>query len=352
MLRKFSLTIGALLLAILLIVAGLLLWQRSSTPVPPRLTEAVTSLKGKLRHPAALIEGGADAAADADEPVHFVAFGDSGKGCARPSDGQCRVAAAIERICAARGCDFALMLGDNIYDSGVTSADDPQFRSKFELPYARLDFPFYVALGNHDYGTGGAGLDFAKGENEVAYTAKSKKWKMPARVFHVAVANLELVALDTQQVLLGNDAQQREDVKAWLAASTATWKIVFGHHPYLSNGPHGNAGNYDGLGFLPGVIPAAGKNVRSFMSEVVCGASDLYLAGHDHSRQWMRDACKTTELVVSGGGAAPTHLVGENPTRFQRSTVGFLFVSIRGRHLTAQFIDDRGEVEFERQLDK
>jgi len=83
----------------------------------------------------------------------FVALGDSGRGSAD----QWNIAHAMEAFCRQRGCDFALLLGDNIYDSGASSESDPQFQSKFEQPYAGLHFPFYPVLGNHDYGAGGAG---------------------------------------------------------------------------------------------------------------------------------------------------------------------------------------------------
>jgi len=83
----------------------------------------------------------------------FVALGDTGRGSAD----QWNVAHAMEAFCRQRGCDFALLLGDNIYDSGASSESDPQFQSKFEQPYAGLHFPFYPVLGNHDYGAGGAG---------------------------------------------------------------------------------------------------------------------------------------------------------------------------------------------------
>ena len=33
----------------------------------------------------------------------------------------------------------------------------------------------------------------------------------------------------------------------WAGGSTGTWRIAYGHHPYLSNGPHGNAGMYEGF---------------------------------------------------------------------------------------------------------
>src|SRR6185503_5688881 len=64
--------------------------------------------------------------------VRFAAMGDTGKG----NDGQKQVASAIEAKCAQSGCDFVQLLGDNIYESGATSVDDPEWQLKFEQPYA------------------------------------------------------------------------------------------------------------------------------------------------------------------------------------------------------------------------
>ncbi|MCS6911943.1 MAG: metallophosphoesterase [Myxococcales bacterium] len=283
--------------------------------------------------------------APAEPVVRFVALGDTGKG----NQGQRDVAAAIRRKCELSGCDFALLLGDNIYNSGVRSADDDQFRTKFEEPYAMLSFPFYVVLGNHDYGAEGAGSEFGKGAYQVEYTRRSTKWRMPAAHYHFVDKHVAFFALDTNLQMWGLAEQQKKDVRGWLAASTATWKIAFGHHPYLSNGRHGNAGSYDNVPFIP---IANGQGVKEFMEQVICGQVDLYLSGHDHSRQWLVPTCRGTELVVSGAGASTTDLPGRNASRFQASTLGFLYVRIQGRTLTAEFLDAAGTVEFTRQLTK
>ncbi len=65
----------------------------------------------------------------------------------------------MAKKCATDGCDFVQLLGDNIYDSGVGSTSDALWQSNFELPYAELDLPFWVVLGNHDYGGDGAGTE-------------------------------------------------------------------------------------------------------------------------------------------------------------------------------------------------
>ena len=73
-----------------------------------------------------------------DVPVRFVAMGDGGEGNMR----QFQVATVIENVCNAHGgCDFALYLGDNIYDSGVDSAMDEQFQTKFEPELSVLRHP-------------------------------------------------------------------------------------------------------------------------------------------------------------------------------------------------------------------
>jgi len=289
--------------------------------------------------------GGDDAeCAVGSATVRVVAVGDVGQGNA----GQLAVAQAIATKCATDGCDFVQLLGDNIYPSGVTSTDDPQWQSKFEIPYASVSLPFFAVLGNHDYGGNGAGNEFGKGQNEIDYTAVSTKWNLPAAYYRRTWSNVELFGLDTNMQVYGMDAAQRADVAIWLAESamdsSITWRIALGHHPYLSNGPHGNAGSYDG--------GSGGAGVQSFMEDLVCGNVDLYLAGHDHSLQWITPTCAGTELAVSGSGASGTTLPGANPTRFQSVGLGFLYVVVDGGTLTAQFVDTSGVTLFSRTLVK
>src|SRR5688572_5291897 len=120
-------------------------------------------------------DGSGSGSADTAKRVKFIAIGDSGKGNTAQRD----VAIRIRDLCAARGCDFVLMLGDNIYDAGVDSLDDPQWQTKFEEPYRDIDLPFYVALGNHDYGgklvvdLPSIGNEWELGQLEVDYTQVS-----------------------------------------------------------------------------------------------------------------------------------------------------------------------------------
>lgn len=274
--------------------------------------------------------------------VRFVAFGDAGTG----ERDQYKVAAAMAQVCAARGCDFGVALGDNIYNAGASSPQDPQFESKFERPYANLTFPVYLVLGNHDNGdpgrtpASGLGPWYETGNNQVAYSQRtdrtSDRWNMPARHYNVTFDGLvDLLALDTNTLVyrdlpvppdLEAKVQAQGDwVEAALASSKSPWRIAIGHHPYISNGPHGNAGAYDGRAGVPGL---SGDYLKEFFEGHLCGKVDLYLAGHDHDLEWLEPvaSCGATVFIVSGGGGAATYpLTGSNAARFEQQTHGFFW---------------------------
>ena len=330
-------------------------------------------------------DAGSDQGTTAPLEVRFVAIGDTGEG----NDSQHAVADAIEAKCAADGCDFAVMLGDNVYDAGVDSIVDDQWFSKFEEPYENLDFPFYAVLGNHDnggllseiFGTtfDGSGAEFDKGDIQVAYTQHSDKWTMPARVYDFVAGPAHFFALDTNDMMWApaideakdrSDAQ-RADLPPLMDNSESPWIIVLGHHPYISNGAHGNAGTYEGLDedvlslaeaipFLGSVLDAVGdvaigKEVKEALEDILCNRVDLYMSGHDHTRQWFEPlaSCPGVHFIVSGAGSKTKSLQGSNPAAYaDGETPGFLWVEIIGNQLRAEFIDVDGTVSFATELTK
>lgn len=277
--------------------------------------------------------------------LRFIAVGDVGTG----SPDQYRVADAMKNKCENDGCDFVLLLGDNVYNDGVVSLLDTQFQTKFEQPYQDLDVPFYVALGNHDYGGNGVGYEYEKSLFQIDYTGVSSKWKMPRHYYQFVEGNATFIALDTNGQMYGVDDKQRQEVSEWIAQSDSDWIIAFGHHPYKSNGPHGNAGKYEGISGFP---IFSGDDIKSFAEDIWCAKADIYLSGHDHSRQWLDISCDGTALVISGAGATTTELPGDNAYLYQASTLGFLYVVIEGKTLKAQFLDSQGKVDFSQQIIK
>ncbi len=306
--------------------------------------------------------------ADAGRPpgdVRFVVMGDTGEG----NTAQREVAVAIRDLCAAEGCDFALLLGDNFYDSGVDSVDDPQWRTKFEEPYRDVPLVFYAVLGNHDYGgslfgleQGGLGNEFERGAVEVAYSSRSERWEMPATHYTLRFGDVGIIALDTNSILW-NDTTYG-DQRAWYAEALrdmegARWVLLAGHHPYRSNGRHGNAGSYESIEVggveVPNPLPILnGGNVRRFFEEVVCGTVDAYFAGHDHNRQMIDEpgALCGAHLFVSGAGAKTTGFESTlNRTIFADDTTeGFIYVVIEGDVMRVRFVDRMGRAELEQMV--
>lgn len=283
--------------------------------------------------------------------VRFVAMGDGGEGNAA----QYAVADAVAAVCAAKddehgpGCDFVLYLGDNFYDDGVESVEDEQFQTKFELPYAELDLPFYVVLGNHDYGE--LGVWKRKGSYEVEYSSHSDKWTMPDVFYSFTHGHARFIGLDTNRILfedLWGNSGQDSWIQTVLADTTPTWNIAFGHHPYISNGQHGNAGAYEGHAWLP---VANGASIKTFVEAHVCGKVDLYLSGHDHNRQWLEPTCGT-EFIVTGAAAKTTRLQNRgNPVFFEDDTIeGFVWVELLDNRLTGEIWDRNGRLDLRRTL--
>lgn len=275
--------------------------------------------------------------------IRFVAIGDTGTA----SEDQYAVAAALQNKCGEDGCDFGVLLGDNFYNTGVTDVNDPQFESKFQIPYGGMTFPWYITLGNHDYGGDGAGYQFDRGAVQVAYSELHSNFLLPAEYYSWEEGPAMFLGLGTNLIFWNQAgagiAEQGAYFTNVLNGATTPWRIALGHHPYRSNGPHGNAGNYEGLSWLPIVN---GANVKQFFDETICGKVDLYLSGHDHSRQILpaTPECDTT-LVVSGAGAKVTDLPGTNPTDFQRATIGFTYVVVTEDRITIEMLDGAGQVE-------
>lgn len=291
--------------------------------------------------------------------VRFIAIGDTGTG----SDGQYKVAKAVEKVCASKGCDFALGLGDNIYESGVDSVDDEQWLEKFEKPYENLDFPFYMTLGNHDnsYFAGG-GLTNRKGEFQVDYHYKkdrfSDKWNMPARYYHFSAPLndkqplVDFFSLDSNPLAALSDLNHKywqlpykKKHAKWFDEKIKTtlgkWKIAFAHHPYMSNGRHGNAGLYD-------YVAGLGSVYKDFLEQEVCNRVDVIIAGHDHDMQWLRPVqpCGKTFHIVSGAGAKTRSF--SNPDRNQSywqadETLGFFYIEIEGDEFRGTAYQVNGE---------
>lgn len=262
--------------------------------------------------------------------TRFFGLGDSGTG----SPHQHRVGSAIRDKCAAAGCDFGILLGDNFYPDGVESAEDPQSSTKFEQPYADLlaaGIPFRAVLGNHDYADG---RDFSRGAHQIAYGQGHPLWLMPATHYVFEDARALFVALDTTALDAGRpraEAEQARMVEQAAAANSRPWLIAVGHHPFASNGTNGNARG----------------RLERFLSSQICPRADLYLSGHDHNLQVLSvPSCRALLAISGGGGYATYALPGGQAALFQSQALGFAYVSVEATRLTVELVGADGQTLF------
>jgi 3',5'-cyclic AMP phosphodiesterase CpdA len=283
-----------------------------------------------------------DEGGSARTDLRFIALGDQGTGNAD----QKAVAVAMKERIASSGCDFIVLLGDNFYPSGVSSVSDPQWITAYEEIYGVLGLPVYAVLGNHDYGGGGGTVD-AAGANEIAYVGTSGTWHMPAAWYTFDLGPARFIATDTNWITMHpTDLGQSADVAYWLA-SVSGWKIVFGHHPWVSNGAHGNAGTYDGH-TADSAPELNGSRLATFFDTVIQEQADLYLCGHDHDLEVFASPGGKTLHVVSGGGGAGLYTLGSaNTALFEKASLGFAYVIIDGSSLRLQLFDSAGALLFE-----
>lgn len=280
----------------------------------------------------------------------FVAVGDTGTG----NTNQLAVAQSMHDRLTATGASFVVLLGDNFYPSGVTSTTDPQWQTKFENVYGNWGVPVYAVNGNHDYG-GPTGATDSAGQIEIDYTtAATTEWTMPDKSWSWTATDISFLAIDSNWIKM-HAASYGESVRLAGIADAAMgsgekWKIVFGHHPYFSNGAHGNAGNFDGK-TTPDTL--SGSVFRDFMDTHVMGAADLYLCGHDHGMQVLPSGTWKTLLCVSGGGSGGLTTIGfRNPLYFGSSQFGFAWVGISNKYLVVEMYSKGGTLLYRHILSK
>lgn len=280
------------------------------------------------------------------EQARFVAFGDAGNGKALG------LAKSIAAVCAERGCDFVLYLGDTGYPDGYTSPDDPDFETHFTIPFAPVELPFFVVMGNHDYGGyRGAGNHWDRAAVMEALAVRSPKWHFPAPAYVFDAGGARFVGLDTNRILWGFDDEESRWIGGVVDAAPGP-VIAFGHHPYRSVGRHGDAGSYDGLGRvanLPGFRVAAGTHFARFVDEHLCGTAAVYIGAHDHDREWMTPACGMEVLVSGGGGeTAPLDRPNDPSALFASDEPGFLYARVTSEEFDGTFYDAGGRASFQR----
>jgi hypothetical protein len=273
--------------------------------------------------------------------VRFAAVGDVGVSGVV----QATVAAGVTRACDGR-CDFVLLLGDNLYEEGVADDDDAARLACLVSRYPTKRK--YMVLGNHDYIITSPELERAR--NELQWIRDDMGQKRPTgaagryHFYRFRAGPARFVGLDTNFLVRGRIDSSYLDLSRWLGRLRPMkdeWVIVFGHHPYVSNGPHGDAGTYRESGFQLWPAPF----FQHFMNQQVIARADLYIAGHDHNLQFFSRANGYNTAQLLSGSGAKCNPRGDRATEradMERYGHGFALVEVSRERMVVSFHDYRG----------
>lgn len=271
--------------------------------------------------------------------LNFLVIGDWGRG---GDFLQKETAATLNNVAKKIDPSFFVSTGDNFYENGVASVDDPQWWQSFENVYTggALFKEWFAVLGNHDY----------KGNTlaQIEYSKKSRRWKMPnyyysfERTIPSTNTKILFIFLDTNQFEKGYykrpeaypDIQKQNPQKqiAWLdsllANSKADWKFVIGHqHVYTG-------------GIRKDNKSATGEVLKPILEKYNV---DAYICGHEHDLQHLKAEGKT-QYFISGAGSELRETGSIQYTKFAKSVNGFMAFSVGEKETLVQVIDYKGNV--------
>ena len=249
-----------------------------------------------------------------NRPVRVLAFGDFGTGDER----QAQAAEAMHRHHSTNPFHFGITLGDNFLPSGINDPDDARWTTLWEEPYGELNIPFFASLGNHDF------HDFGSPQAEIAYSSKSPTWNLPAPNYSFRAGHAEFFVLETNVLF---DTQI-----AWLEQSlrnsSATWKIVYGHHPIYSSA---RSGNVEPNNLIDRLLPVLVEN-----------GANMYLNGHDHAFEEWSSQGGVRLFTLGTGGSPLTNIEPDQRALFRTNEHGFSVIEYDEESLTITFRDVNG----------
>jgi len=259
-------------------------------------------------------------------PLRFAVIGDYGSGSQDEAD--------VANLVKSWNPDLVITTGDNNYPDGSDMTIDDnigQFYHQFIYPYqgaygegADIN-RFFPSLGNHDWYTlDGAGMPYPY----LDYFKLPQRESGNERYYDFEWGPVHFFALDGdwhEPDGVGRSSVQAAWLQSRLAESTATWKIVYAHHPPYSSGKHGS------IDWMRWPFAEWGATA--------------YLAGHDHLYE---------RLVIDGFPYFINGLGGMNIYPFveilegsevrYNGDYGAMLVEASEAYINFKFINRSGEV--------
>lgn len=248
--------------------------------------------------------------------------------------------------------EFVAAIGDVHHFEGVASVDDPLWMTNYELIYSHPDLmlDWYPLLGNHEYrGNTQAVLDYGK---------VSRRWVMPGRYYAVEKEvedgneKILYVFIDTTPLIdkyrrdtedypdAGKQsiAAELEWLEATLAASTAKWKVVMGHHPIYADTDKNESERTD-----------LQRRVQPLLDKY---GVDAYICGHIHNFQHIQAKGSKVQYFVNTSGSLSRDVKPIEGTQFCSGDEGFMILSTADNLMRFFLVNYKGEIIYQYDIKK
>ena len=309
---------------------------------------------------------------EGESGAYFVVIGDWGRS---PKDvkrhrQQREVAGGMATTVRASGKApvAVISVGDNFYNQSPADPNDLLFRTGFEDVYAdpALQVPFWASLGNHDYYKSVNGiLTYARERmGSGRLTMPGRYWSRKVEVAPGVLA--KVVFIDSNPFIKayarGHSDASKQDTKAqlaWLEKELSepglVWRIVVGHHPFWSGGPHGNRATVrayqeeEGRPWVQTVkddIPEAIVDMQTQVLPLLRKHKvQLYLCGHDHHAEVVRDGGLVQ--VLTGNASEARRVLPQANSLYAEQHLGFATIALGPQKALVRQRDEDGVVKFE-----
>lgn len=248
----------------------------------------------------------------------------------------------IQEYIQKNNVDEFYLLGDNFYPSGVESLTDNQWELKLKSLFP-IHKKKYACLGNHDY------LGNVFSQIEKTFQSNNYNWNLPYFYYdiidkensiHTFFIDTQLFAPEITTMLLLSchirtqrqqeyyglvyhlQEKQLEWLEDKLKNSSSKWKIICGHYPIHSNGPH-----------------IISKELQERLKPLLKKYKvDFYYSGHEHNNQIIYQ--DNTYFIISGG------IFSTNSYKIEKITEPTLFHSISQGFFSFQIYKNKIEIYY------
>lgn len=267
-----------------------------------------------------------------DKPYfNFLIFGDSGSG----SEEQLEIAEQMAKF----DPDFVVHAGDMV-ESGLEEDADMKYFEPYRNMLAK--YPFFLTLGNHDYGKKNASKTFLK-ENYIPFHSMPLTG-LPPYYYYFDDGDARFFVLDSNAFNgekwaqpLEPGSKQYKWLERALSKTEKTWKFVVLHEPVYSTGGHG-------------VKDAEREALEPLFLKYKV---DLVFQGHDHNyertkpvKEGLPDEKDGIVYVTLGGGGQALYFQRANEDWSDKFLPVYHFaqVDVKEKNLVMNVYNKEGQV--------